>query len=221
MPPRSPLQFDVSVSADKRRRGRARATNGAIESGAQRCEWPGCAGDGGYRAPHSPTELNRFRWFCLDHVRVYNAEWNYFDGYSEAQMDAQTRADRVWERPTWSLGQGPRIPPGAHPHAEGQAWARFGYRDAFEVLGAAATLNPGDRVAERARRRLSRPEQVALDTLGVSHEVTDRATVRARYRALVKDLHPDLNGGANPEPERLTRVLRAWEILKKSPSFTD
>lgn len=219
MSARPPFDFDVSVSADKRRRARPRSLSGAVDPGGRGCEWPGCGGAGAYRAPHSPAELGRFRWFCLDHVRAYNAAWNFFDGYSEAELDAQARADRVWERPTWSLGQGPRIPLHAHPHAEGQAWARFGFRDPHEVLGNAATLNPGERA--QVRSRLTRPEQVAVATLGLDAAAPSRAEARARYRSLVKELHPDLNGGANPEPERLTRVLRAWDILKKSPNLRD
>jgi hypothetical protein len=30
-----------------------------------------------------------------------------------------------------------------------------------------------------------------------------------------------MNGGQNPDPERLARVLKAWKILRKSRCFTD
>ena len=176
---------------------------------------------GNYRAPHSPERLEDFRWFCLEHVRQYNAGWNFFSDWTVQQMDAQSRADRIWGRPTWALGKGPKVPLGAHPHAEGNAWARWGFRDPYEVLGDAATLNPGAAPnQDRPRRRMTRREQRAMDALGLAHQVTTRAEVRARYRELVKDLHPDLNGGRNPDPERLARVLKAWKILRKSRNFT-
>lgn len=222
MAPRSPLDYDVSAAADKARRQRPRRISGAFETSRRHCEWPGCQAEAAYRAPHSPERLYDYRWFCLDHVRLYNSTWNYFAGYDTEMLDAQMRADRVWERPTWTLGEGPRAPRGLHPHAEGNAWARWGFRDPFEVLGENATLNPGETANDgRPRRRLTREEQIAMDALSLAHQVEARSEVRARYRELVKDLHPDMNGGHNPDPERLARVLKAWQILRRSRNFTD
>src|SRR5258708_32746139 len=68
------------------------------------CGHPGCAGRGDFRAPRSKSELNAFYWFCLDHVRAYNAAWNYYAGMSEAEIEAEIRSDTVWQRPTWPLG---------------------------------------------------------------------------------------------------------------------
>lgn len=219
---RSPFDFDVSVSADKRRRARRRGMSGAFETGGRTCDWAGCGCQAAYRAPVSPERLGEYRWFCLDHVRAYNAAWDYFANRSEDEIAAMLDEANAWERPTWSLGSGPWSAQGMHPHADGRAWARFGFRDMHEVLGERATLNPGERRPEEApRRRLSRQEQMALDTLGVPHQVGGRREVRARYRALVKELHPDMNGGENPDPERLERVLRAWDVLRASPNFTD
>lgn|SRR5690625_2736272 len=227
MPQRSPLDYDISVTADKRRRARSRGMSGAFESSTQQCEWPGCEGRGSYRAPVSPERLSEYRWFCLDHVRSYNRAWNFFDGWSEEELDAQARADRTWERPTWSLREGMRHPGQGSPHAEGRAWARWGMADPFEILGDAATRNPGAERDEmkgmegRRFRRLELVEKRAMDTLGLAHEVEERTEVRTRYRELVKDLHPDMNAGARTDEDRLARVLRAWEILKKSPNFRD
>jgi DnaJ domain len=220
--PRSPLEYDISVTADKRRRARLRSMSGSVESSTRGCEWPGCTARGTYRAPSSPDRLHEFRWYCLDHVREYNGAWNYFAGWSEDDLDQQLRADRTWERPTWSLrdGVGRRVQ--GWPHAEGKAWARWGFSDPLDVLGDAATLNPGEAAAKARRfRRLTLDEQRAMDTLGLPHSVEARAEVRARYRELVKDLHPDMNNGARTDEARLARVIRAWDILKGSRSFRD
>lgn len=222
MTARSPLEFDVSVTADKRRRARSRGMSGAFETSSRSCDWPGCEHRGQYRAPHSPSRLNEFRWFCLDHVRDYNAAWNFFADFSDEEMEAHWRHSRVWERPTWRFGRAAPGGNGSHPHSEGRAWARWGFADPFDLLGDSATQNPGTRTDdERPRRRISREEQRALDTLGLPHQVESRREVRARYRLLVKELHPDMNGGQNPDPRRLERVLRAWQILRKSRAFSD
>ncbi|MEM9139647.1 MAG: J domain-containing protein [Pseudomonadota bacterium] len=219
---RSPLNFDISVTADKQRRSRLRGMSGAFETSTRTCEWPGCSAQAAYRAPTSPDQLQEFRWFCLDHVREYNRAWNYFDGWSEQEMDAQTRADRTWERPTWSFKDRVQGPQRTGPHADGDAWSRWGFSDPLDVLGEAATQNPGEPSQRKRRfRALTRDEARAMDTLGLPHDVEDRGQVRTRYRDLVKDLHPDMNGGARGDEARLGRVIRAWDILKKSRSFRD
>ncbi|MGH6981781.1 MAG: molecular chaperone DnaJ, partial [Stellaceae bacterium] len=69
------------------------------------CDHPGCAGAGEYRAPRSRDALNEYYWFCLDHVRSYNAAWNYYAGMNEAQIEAELRKDIVGHRPSWKFGQ--------------------------------------------------------------------------------------------------------------------
>ena len=224
MPPRSPLNFDISVTADKARRARSRGMSGAVEGSTRECEWPGCESHAAYRAPISPDQLDDYRWFCLDHVRAYNKSWNFFDGWSEEELDAQVRADRTWERPTWSLKEGARARTEGSPHSEGKAWARWGFKDPIDVLGEAATQNPGTtdaNVKPKRFRRLTRDESRAMDTLGLPHDMESIGEVRTRYRELVKDLHPDMNGGARGDEDRLARVIRAWDILKKSRSFKE
>ena len=60
-----------------------------------------------YRAPRSPERLTEYWWFCLLHVRTYNAAWNYYAGMSDSQVEADIRRDTVWQRPSWPLGAHP------------------------------------------------------------------------------------------------------------------
>ena len=66
---------------------------------------PGCGAPGEYRAPKSRNQLHDYWWFCLEHVRGYNAAWDYYKGMSPGEIEAQLRADTSWQRPTWPLGQ--------------------------------------------------------------------------------------------------------------------
>lgn len=221
MPPRSPLDYDISVSADKRRRARARGMKGETAAEARKCDWRGCSNAGLYRAPKSPQELHDYRWFCQDHIRDFNKSWNYFEDWSAEEMDAQRRADMAWERPTWKLGQKPKRPEGPAGHADGQAWRRWGFQDPMEVLGDNGTINPGGRGEARAARKrmLPKNEQSALEILGCEAEQT-KVEIRTRFRALVKDLHPDMNGGERSDEDRLRDVVWAWDQIKNSRSFT-
>ena len=223
MPPRSPFDYDVSVSADKRRRARAARHTGAFDGGERICECEGCEAPAQYRAPKSPGELNDFYWFCLEHVREYNRAWDYFRDQSEDEVESYMRDAHVWDRPTWKMGRGGKPHVSANGHAEGQAWRRFGYRDPFEVLGENATINPGAQKEQtspqRPRRRLlPANERRALEILGMEDH-SDRAALRGRYKALVKDLHPDMNGGSREAEDRLSKVIWAWEQIKISRNF--
>jgi hypothetical protein len=216
---RSTFDYDVSVSADKARRRPRRGMSGAVEDSSRVCEHPGCDRPGAYRAPHSPDALNKWRWFCLDHVRAYNASWNFFRDHSDDDLEAHMERARVWERPTWSFREAPKGPAGMNPHGDGRAWERYGFRDPFDVLGANGTINGGGRQeAMRPRRRLPANLRRALDILGAA-ETETRAEIRRRYRDLVKDLHPDMNGGDRRDEGRLRRVLWAWDQIKDADAF--
>ena len=75
--------------------------------------------------------------------------------------------------------------------------------------------------AERARRRQLPPtERRALEILEAQDTQT-KAEIRRQYKALVKDLHPDMNGGRRDDEARLAEVVWAWEQIKASRSFRD
>jgi DnaJ-domain-containing protein 1 len=221
---RPPFDYDVSVAADKARRARRRGgLSGAVEGAARLCEHPECDRPGQYRAPRGPERLDSFQWLCLDHVREFNNRWNFFEGLDEDAFARQAEAARLWERPTWRL-DGKSRGAGAHPHADGRAWERFGFSDPLDVLGANATLNPG-RAGRGAEARPVAPRlplnvRSALEVLGAEPTQT-RAEIRRRYKALVKDLHPDMNGGDRRQEGRLRRVLWAWEQIKGERAFRD
>ena len=219
---RHPLDFDISVSADKRRRMRRRGFSGAFESSQRACEWEGCSNKGDHRAPAAPDRLNQFRWFCSEHIRAYNKQWDFYSGMSPDEIETARRADQLWGRPTWRLQGRKASGVHAHPHAEGRAWERFGFKDPFEVLGENATINPGDaldRDERRKRRRLlPKADLKALEAMGLDETAT-RDSIRLRYKELVKQLHPDMNGGDRSEEERLRKVITAWGHLKKSAAF--
>ena len=220
MPARSPLDYDISVSADKRRRAKQRGLKGETAAEARKCDWPGCSEAGLYRAPKSPNELNEFRWYCKNHIQDFNKSWNYFADWTEEELEAQRRADISWERPTWKLGSIPIRPEGPAGHVNGNAWARWGYQDPLEVLGDNATINTGGREeAKKARKRLlPKNEQSALEILGCEAD-QPKADIRARFRSLVRDLHPDMNGGKREDEDRLRDVVWAWDQIKASASF--
>lgn len=217
MPGKSPFDFDISVSADKKRRARAkRGMSGAFETSSRVCEHPNCSEPGKYRAPKDPDQLDAFLWFCLTHVREYNNKWNFFEGHSETELAEQFAADRVWERPTTPFGKAGE---GVKKSAEARAWERLGITDPHEVLGENATRNPGKASERRTTtRRLPAAERKALDILEAGDSWT-KEEIRRQYKSLVKVLHPDLNGGDRSDEDQLQSVVWAWEQIKDSSNF--
>ena len=45
--------------------------------------------------------------------------------------------------------------------------------------------------------------------------------IRKAYKALIKVLHPDMNGGDRSQEEQLSEVVWAWDQIKVSRSFRD
>ncbi len=69
-----------------------------------RCQHPGCNEAGEFRAPMGRFREGQYFCFCLDHVREYNATYNYFNGMSADAMARYQRDALVGHRPTWSMG---------------------------------------------------------------------------------------------------------------------
>ena len=46
-----------------------------------------------------------------------------------------------------------------------------------------------------------------------------KAEVRKAYKALIKILHPDMNGGDRSQEEQLQEVVWAWDQIKDSRNF--
>ncbi|WP_072707287.1 DnaJ domain-containing protein [Donghicola eburneus] len=202
-----PFGFDMSVSSAKKKNPRGRrGMSGASETSTRNCEHPGCEEAGKYRAPRAPDVLDEYLWFCKDHVREYNQKWSFFDGTTEAELNAQRSKDRVWERKTKPMSD-----------PEQRAWARLGIEDPHQVLGQNATRNPG-KSANGHTRKLPPTERKAIEILEAKDHWT-KAEIRKAYKALIKVLHPDMNGGDRSDEEKLQEVVWAWDQIKDSRNF--
>jgi DnaJ-class molecular chaperone len=71
------------------------------------------------------------------------------------------------------------------------------------------------RKPEPERRKLGKIERNALADLDLDDDA-DGPAIRARYTELVRRLHPDANGGDRSGENRLQRVIRAYQSLRKA-----
>jgi hypothetical protein len=172
------------------------------------CDHPGCLAGGAFRAPKSRLQLRDYYWFCLEHVRAYNAAWNYYAGMSDGEVEEEVRHDTVWQRPTWRLGA---------RHSPGYAARIRDYLGVFsEGLGRSRDTGRrrGRPASEAAQRALSAREQ-ALAVFEIEAPFTP-VRLKARYKTLVKLHHPDAHGGDKVAEEKLKIINQAYATLKAS-----
>ncbi|CAA7618714.1 J domain-containing protein [Magnetospirillum sp. UT-4] len=162
------------------------------------CDHPGCTHEGEYRAPRSRDNLNEYYWFCLDHVRAYNSAWDYYKGMTPEQIEDEIRTSTTWQRPTWPLGS-----------KTGNRRFSFSIHDPLGVFAEEA-----EEMA-KAKTRPPTPEEEAMTVLELVPPVTVKA-LKARYKQLVKQHHPDANNGDKDAEERFKDISRAYTILLNS-----
>ena len=169
------------------------------------CEWPGCKNKGPHRAPKGRENSREYWHYCLDHVRDYNARWNYYAGMSADEIEAEIRNDAVWQRPTWPLGD-------RHgPSGSGRLRDPLGI---FSGGDASRRRNRRGANGEVEQRMLSAREQ-ALAVFEIEPPFTP-TRLKSRYKTLVKLHHPDAHGGDKAAEEKLKIINQAYATLKAS-----
>ncbi|WP_338304552.1 DnaJ domain-containing protein [Erythrobacter sp. Dej080120_24] len=187
--------------------------HGRHEGSERVCEHPTCREPGEFRAPgYRPSGFDgpgEWRWFCLDHVREFNAGYDWFEGMSAEEILMAQAPAAGWR--TESPSFGPRAGVDGMPR-----WADFD--DPLEAISARAggIRSRAERSARMAMDgRFSKDEAEALETMGLGSD-TDRRRLRRRYSELVRRYHPDRNGGDRSHEARLGKVVEAYQLLRKS-----
>lgn len=181
----------------------------AVSEDTRTCEWPGCVSGAEHKAPKSRDMLREYRWFCLEHIRDYNRRWNYFEGMSEEEVEADLRRDTVWQRPTWPIGEGdPAESKGPKPGSGPFGFDPEYINDAFGFFNDLDGDKKTDQIAANAEVR------VALATFGLELPI-EKEILRTKYKELVKRYHPDTNGGTKEAEEKFKEIHLAYETLRR------
>ena len=171
------------------------------------CEWPGCKNKGPHRAPKGRENSREYWHYCLDHVREYNQSYNFFQGMNPEDVAKYQKDALTGHRPTWKMG--------ANSGAKGES----AFDSASDPLQMFAELNgrtrwrPGAQQAKAETRKVMNAERKALQVMGLGPNST-LADVKTKYKALVKQHHPDANGGDRSTEDRLIEIIKAYNYLK-------
>lgn len=210
---------------DSIRVGTKRASEEAARTGGPRCQRKGCDQPATHRAPKGRGRDGEYFAFCIDHVREYNATYNYFDGMSDREVADFQKDALTGHRPTWKMAANSWAP-GLRDRTGG-ATAPFA-EEANGFAEGTQTPPPHDAsafFAWRARQSRSQPvenrrqlrplEKKSLTTLGLGPG-TAKDEIKARFKELVKLHHPDANGGDTRSEEKLREIIQAYNYLKQA-----
>jgi hypothetical protein len=181
-----------------------------VQHEAPVCQWRGCQLTGVYRAPKGRGREGQYYMLCLDHVRQFNASYNYFEGMSNAEVEAYQKDSVIGHRPTWKAGAN------AWAHGTGQGAARtasFGRacNDPHGFFG----FDGAERRSAEPRRSLKPLELKSLEALNLTG-TAERHEIKTRFKELVKRHHPDSNGGDKRSEDKLREIIQAYNYLKQA-----
>lgn len=178
------------------------------------CDHPGCGLRGEFRAPKGRFREGQFYFFCLDHVRAYNQSYNYFAGMADDAVADYQKASLTGHRPTWKMGVNSAAQ--ATQPGSGVPPRDPVYEDPFGVFGIGG-FDPRRRSKppEEAKPSVGNVARKAFEALGIEPG-TPAAEIKARYKELVKRMHPDANGGDRSREDRLREIIRAYKLLRST-----
>ena len=64
------------------------------------CDWVNCKKAAKFKAPKERDNSKNFKWLCENHIKLFNKNWNYFDGMNQNEIENFLKADITWHRPT-------------------------------------------------------------------------------------------------------------------------
>jgi curved DNA-binding protein CbpA len=145
-------------------------------------------------------------------VREYNHSYNYFSGMNAEAVARYQKDALTGHRPTWRMGANTSA-----RRMTGSAADFDGASDPFSMFGelnGRGGFRPRPEAdPKRENRKIFNAERKALQVMGLEADAT-LDVVKAKYKALVKQHHPDANGGDRSTEDRLIEIIKAYNYLK-------
>ena len=164
------------------------------------CDWNNCDKTGKYKAPLEKDNSKDFRMLCLDHVKEFNKNWNYFSGMSDEQICDFIKSDMTWHKPTQSFSSSDNF---------------------FKILWNNALKDELDKVKldnnynYMRKFKYNNNDIKAFSILGISVGLKWEK-IQEKFKKLVKKLHPDMNAGNKKFEDKLKIITLAYTQLKNT-----
>ena len=175
-------------------------TSRAKPKGLKACDDPGCTEEGEFVAK---INKNRTKYYCLEHIRAFNKNYDFFSGMSEKEILNYQESSVTGFRPTWKMS--------SNAKTDGFLYSDNKINDPFDFV------NQGRSSSKRNNKRNSKKSSIseAFDVLGIDSK-TSKREIRKKYKELVKKFHPDINGQNTTNEEKLKDIINAYNELKSS-----
>ena len=162
------------------------------------CEWENCKESGKFKAPLEKDNSKKHKWLCEEHIKLFNKNWNYFEGMSQNEVENFIKSDVTWHRPTQKFGSSDNF---------------------FNILWNNAmsdkfNLFQDERIINNLNsRKLTAKDRDAFKIMGLESNA-DWKSIQKKFKTLVKKFHPDRNLGSKKFEDKLKKVTLAYSHLK-------
>jgi hypothetical protein len=162
------------------------------------CEWDNCKEVGKFKAPTEKDNIKNFKWLCKEHIRLFNQNWNYFEGMTQSEIENFLKSDLTWHRPTQNFGSADNFFNILWNHALSDKFKIFEKENAYH---------------KSMNKNLSAKDKDAFKIMGLNFN-TDWASVQKKFKTLVKQFHPDKHSGSKKYEDKLKKITMAYSHLK-------
>jgi len=195
-----------AAGAQKRRPSR-RFHGRVVHEDGRTCDWPGCEQPGEFKAaasaPRRSDEPPQWNWYCLEHVRAHNERWNYFESLSPEDYAKARNGHPSWDRQTYPFQMNP------------DDLANLKMRDGLGIFSSDPRFARFRSATDKSGKPMASETIKAFAVLGLS-ENASMEDIKTRYKALLKQYHPDANGGDRRGEKRMQAVIAAYHQLMES-----
>ena len=164
------------------------------------CDWNNCKEIGEYKAPVEKDNSKKYRMLCLEHVKEFNKNWNYFSGMNDDQVINFLKSDMIWHKPTQSFSSSDNFFKVLWNNALKESFDNYKFKSQFEA---------------DERLKFNNNDIKAFAILGVTVGLKwDK--IQEKFKKLVKKFHPDINSGNTKYEDKLKLITLAYTQLKNT-----
>ena len=164
------------------------------------CDWKNCKKAGKHKAPVEKDNSKRFRWLCIDHIKEFNKNWDYFSGMNENEIMQFIKSDMTWHKPTQSFG--------STDNFFKILWNNI-LRDKEGIFS-----EPNSYKNKLNSNNFSEKDIQAFKILKLNIGAK-WPIIKSKFKSLVKKFHPDMNSGNKEFENELKKITLAYSLLKE------
>jgi len=153
---------------------------------------------GNYKAPMEKDNSKNYRWLCVEHIKLFNKNWDYFDGMNQNEIEIFLKSDMTWHRPTQKFGSSDNF--------FNILWNNA-LNDKFNFFKHEKNTHSSN------EKKLSEKDIDAFKIMGL--ELNESwPIIQKKFKTLVKKFHPDKNSGSKQFEDKLKKITLAYSHLR-------